>query len=221
MIIIYTSIKIKPILVETAKFEAEKIESTIVNEAINKIMDSNYDFNHLYSTTKNNNNEIQITDFDTTQVNKLLNLITMSIQTDLKALEKGNFEDLGISNISWNLNKSIYSKKGIVIGIPLGVSTSTTLLSDIGPKIPIKIHYLGDVNSSIYTKINEYGMNNALVEIGVSIDLSAKILLPFTSERIKLKSQIPLTIKIIQGKIPNYYANGINQNSPLYSVPLE
>ena len=172
IIVIYISIKIKPILLEIAKFEAEKIESTIVNEAINKIMDNNYDFGNLYNTIKNSNDEIQITDFNTMQVNKLLNLITMNIQTELKLLENGEYEDLGITSIKWKLNKELYLKKGIVIGVPIGAATDTPLLSEIGPKIPIKIHYLGDVNSNIYTKITEYGINSALVEVGVNIDVS-------------------------------------------------
>lgn len=220
-IIVYIiGIKIKPTLLEIAQFEAEKIESTIINKSINKIIDDNYEINNLFHTIKNKNDEIQMTDFNTLQVNKLLNHITMNIQNNLKTIEDGNFEDLGINSIKWNLEKNIYLKKGIIIGIPIGIVTAIPFLTEIGPIIPIKIHYLGDVNSNIYTKINEYGINSALMEIGVKVELSAKILLPFTTKRISLSSEVPISIKLIQGKIPNYYGNEIMQNSHLYSIPI-
>ena len=94
-------------------------------------------------------------------------------------------------------------------------------MSNLGPVIPIRLHYMGDVNSNITTKITQYGINNALVEIGVKLEMTAQIILPFITDKMTLECDIPLAIKMIQGSVPNYYGSGLVKDSSLYSVPLD
>ena len=112
-------------------------------------------------------------------------------------------------------------KKGIITKIPLGVITGNSLLSNLGPTIPIRLHYVGDVNSNITTEITPYGINNAMVKIGVNLQVTAQIILPFSTEKMALECDIPLSIKMIQGSVPNYYGSGLVKGSSLYSIPLE
>jgi len=39
------------------------------------------------------------------------------------------------------------------------------LLSNLGPKIPVKFDLVGEVIINIETKITNYGINNAMMEI--------------------------------------------------------
>ena len=219
--LIVLSTKIKPILIETAKSEASKLESNIVNKAINELLNEGYDTNNLFDTIKSSTGTIETIDFNSNQVNKLLSKLTMKVQDDLIGLESGIVEDLGINSRNIVSTHNINLKKGIVLEIPLGVLSSNLILADLGPRIPIKLHYLNDVNSYINTKIREYGINNALMEIYVNVEVNVKILLPFISEKIVLTTSVPIAIKMIQGKIPTYYGNTISKDSNLFSLPLE
>ena len=88
-------------------------------------------------------------------------------------------------------------------------------MSNIGPKIPIKLNLIGDVISNIETKVTNYGINNALLEIGVYVEVSSKINLPFISKTVKVSNVIPISMKVIEGKVPQMYLNGYTTNSNL------
>ena len=69
--------------------------------------------------------------------------------------------------------------------------------------------------------VYQYGINNALVEVGVHLEMTAQILLPFFTKKMQLECEIPIAIKMIQGSIPNYYGSGLLKDSSIYSLPLE
>ena len=75
--------------------------------------------------------------------------------------------------------------------------------------------------SNIETKITNYGINNAMMEISVNIELSEQVILPFVSKKIVYNVNIPIAIKLIQGTVPNYYFNGLSRNSPNVFIPME
>ena len=51
--------------------------------------------------------------------------------------------------------------------------------------------------------------------------IDEQVILPFASKKMSVKSEIPVALKIIQGTVPNYYFNGLEQQSPLVSLPAE
>lgn len=93
------------------------------------------------------------------------------------------------------------------------------LLSNLGPRIPVRIFMLGSTSSNINTKITNYGINNALIETSIVIDLKLQIVLPYKTEKVSFQNSIPISLKLIQGIVPNYYFNGIDKNSSSFIVP--
>lgn len=214
-------IKLKPTIVEIGEFEAYKIESTIVNNALNEILKTNYNLEDLFNIITSNDNQIQTIDFNSKKVNELLNTLTIKVQEGLKQLENGMLEDLGINQRNILIEKETNLKKGILVEIPIGAVTKNVLFSDLGARIPIKLHFLGDVNSNIKTNIKEYGINNALMEIYVNVEIEAKIMLPFITKKICINNSFPIVIKVIQGNVPKYYGGELIKDSSLYSLPIE
>ena len=90
----------------------------------------------------------------------------------------------------------------------------------MGPKIPVRVEFVGSVLTNINTTIKEYGINNALIEMVIQIELKEKIILPILSKEILITNEVPVSYKIINGNIPNYYGEGISNNSNIYSLPL-
>lgn len=213
--------KITPILLETAELEIGKFSTIVINKAIAQVLEDKINTEELFDTIVSNNGDIQTVDFNPIIVNQVLNVATSVVQNHLKLLEEGNLDAVGIYDMELPEERVEKLKKGIIATIPIGVITQNALLSNIGPSIPIRLHYIGDVNSNITTKITQYGINNALVEIGVKLQMTAQIILPFITDKMVLECDIPIAIKMIQGTVPNYYGSGLIKDSSLYSIPLE
>lgn len=210
-----------PILLETAELEIGKFSTIVINKAIAQVLEDKINTDELFDTIMNNNGEIQTIDFNPIIVNQVLNVATSVVQNNLKLLEEGDLDTLGIYDMDLPEDRVEDLKKGIITKIPIGVITKNSLLSNIGPSIPIRLHYIGDVTSNITTEIVPYGINNALVKIGVRLEMTAQIILPFITDKMTLECDIPLAIKMIQGSVPNYYGSGLVKDSSLYSIPLE
>lgn len=210
-----------PILIETAELEIGKFSTIVINKAIAQVLEDKINTDELFETVINNGGEIQTIDFNPIIVNQVLNIATSVVQNNLKLLEDGDLDTIGIYDMDLPENRIEDLKKGIITKIPMGVITKNSILSNLGPQIPIRLHYIGDVNSNITTKITQYGINNALVEIGVKLQMTAQIILPFITDKMTLECDIPLAIKMIQGSVPNYYGSGLVKDSSLYSIPLE
>ena len=47
----------------------------------------------------------------------------------------------------------------------MGIITNNALLSNLGPKVPVKINLVGNVISNVGTKVENYGINSIMVEV--------------------------------------------------------
>lgn len=214
------NLKVNPVLFEYAELESRKLASIIINNAVAKNVTENIDIDELFIITRDSNNEIKTIDFNPLTVNKILTKVTNSVQINLKYIEQGKVELLTLTTdelIDYDIDKL---KKGIIYEIPTGVIFNNSFLSNLGPKLPVKLCLAGDIISHINTKVTNYGINNALIEVGVVLELKEQVILPFMSERIKIECEIPVAIKLIQGTVPNYYFNGLDKNSPSVTLPI-
>ena len=213
--------RFSPILLETAELEIGKFSTIVINKAIAQVLEDKINTDDLFDIVTNSDGEIQTIDFNPIIVNQVLNVATSVVQNNLKLLEEGHLDTIGIYDMDLPEDRIEDLKKGIITKIPIGVITGNSLLSNLGPSIPIRLHYVGDVNSNITTEITQYGINNAMVKIGVKLQMTAQIILPFLTDKMVLECDIPLAIKMIQGSVPNYYGSGLVKDSSLYSIPLE
>lgn len=199
--------KIMPKLLDYANLEIKKISSQIIIKSVTLESLQKLKTEDLFILTKNNDNEILTVDFNTPLINSVITDATLNLQENLKKLEHGVIDN--------NENKN-----NVVLKIPIGVITNNVLLNDKGPKIPVKLKIIGDMNSKIKTKITNYGINNSLIEVMLEIKIKEQVILPFRTNEIEVTSEIPIIIKITTGKVPSYYSGEINKSSNI-SIPIE
>lgn len=210
--------KATPILMDYAVLETKKLATIIINRAVSKQVASEIELDKLIITEKNINNEIQSIDFNPYIVNKVLNSVTNTIQLNLKWLEEGKVDMIELpENVTMNNN---HLNKGIIYEIPVGSITNNAFIANLGPKIPVRLNLVGSVECGVETKVKDYGINNAIIEVVVNAKVSEQVVLPFKSEVITISTDIPVAIKIIEGKVPEYYSSGLSNNSNL-SIPIE
>lgn len=211
--------KLNPILSRYVNIEANRFANNVVNSTVNEIIVQNYD-DDLFEMKQNSKGEIEMLDYNTKKVNKLLLEITNKIQRKLTDLEEGKIAELEISN-NFKLKDFTKIKDGVLCEVPIGVLNGNTLFANFGPNIPIKMSFIGQVQSNLETKINSYGINNIVIETNVVVEVEEQITMPTTSEKSLLKIKAPLTIKIVKGTVPDYYASNFERSSNAISLPLE
>jgi len=217
----YINTKGAPVIMRYAEMEAKKLSSIIINNAVDQNITSDLDLDKMFMITKEESGEIKTIDFNSPHVNNFLTKATKSIQTDLNKIETGQIESLKISNVSFEKYDKEKLKKGIIYEVSSGVIFRNAFLSNIGPKIPVKLNLIGDVTSSVSTEVTNYGINNALIQVYVNLKVTERIIIPFYSKDVDIETKIPIALKMVTGEVPKYYMNGLTENSPSVVVPTE
>lgn len=190
MVINYFSSQIKTILLPIAEARVNKYVNNMINKATGDIL---FD-KELLKINKNSNDEVEMVTYNTYEVTKLIDKITMNIQDEFNGLEYGKVND-----------------EFVLQKIPFGVIFGNVFLRNLGPKINIRFDMIGNVLTNIETEVKPYGINNAYVETRVFIEANARIIIPFVTKNIKITNVIPISINIYQGKVPNGYITSFNK----------
>ena len=198
-------------------YESKRMISNVVNYSINEIIEKNVSDN-LFTITKNSHGEIELLDYKTKEVNKLLKIINQKVQQELILLEEGKIDKYVVAE-SFKKGKFKNIKSGIICEIPLGSLKKNALYANFGPSIPIRMSFLSSIKSYVNTKVTEYGFNSLVLEVNLHIEIEEKVTLPTSSKVSTLKIKAPLTLKVIQGIIPEYYyTKGLEKSSNQYAT---
>ncbi len=221
ILIKYLSDIASPIIFAYAQLRVEQLGNQIINNAVSKEVLEELDVNKLFITAKNSNGQIVSIDFNPIIVNIVLNEATDVIQKNLKALEKGELhliDDYKNIFLGYDIERL---RKGIIYEMPLGIITNSSLLANLGPRIPIKFSLMGSLVANIETKIKNYGINNIIMEVFIYIRINNRLILPLLSKDINYIITIPVVTKIMPGEIPKFYQSGISQSSSILAIPME
>ena len=133
-------------------------------------------------------------------------------------LSKRFLEEEKISLEPYHLKYKIGKKKqGIVLLIPLGMITQNPLLNNFGPKIPVVIHFMDTFLTQVQTRVTNYGLNNALMEIILHIKMKYEVIGFKKSVKEEIEYDYLIDSRIIQGSVPNWYAGAYEKHSNLYT----
>lgn len=208
----YFSYRAIPTLLSYAESETKKLTILVINRAVTKQI-GDLDTDELFNIVYNEAGEIQLIDFNSKNTSKILSTMTSLVELNLRLLEEGKIDMLELPENSLSSYDKSLLEKGIILEVPIGVVTDSAFLKNLGPKIPVKLSLVGDVVTGLTTEVKEYGINNALLKVNINIKVDTKIILPVVSEELTIDSSIPIAIKVIQGKIPDYYMNGFKAYS--------
>lgn len=165
-----------------------------------------YNNKDILIPTYNNKNEVTSLTYDMKVVYEIAGAFTNNIKSSLK--EKNN-------NIPFitetNNNKILFM-------IPIGALSNQALFTNMGPKIPVQIYFVDNVFTEIKTKVTDYGINNALIEIYLSINLTYEIVSPFVREQVTLNYNLPIDQKIITGVVPNIIGHTFEAKTTFFNV---
>lgn len=207
--------KINPKLIEISEKNLNKITYSIIMDYLDsEILNQEY-LENILIISKNNADEIITVDFNLEQTYIVLNEITRRMRENLSSLESGKIKiDYYDSYLSSGQN-------GLILMIPVGVASEYMFLNNLGPKIPVQVKFVGSLLTNVKTKITNYGMNNALVELYAYIMVTQEITTPVTYKTLKTEYDVLIAAKMINGRVPTFYGNALESESSLFNIPLE
>ena len=171
---------ITPVFNNLCQSEAKATAMKIVNDTIDDVME-NYTYTDLVVINKDNDGKINSIHADTATLNKI------------------------VSNIATNIQKNIDSQENRDIYIRLGTFTGITLLSGRGPKVPIRISSIGNIDTNIKSEFESAGINQTIHRITLETKCEIQILTPFNTIVSSVEDKVILAENIVIGEIPESY----------------
>jgi len=201
-------------IIEISEAELNKISYGFITDKINHDLLNKDTLNDILIITKNNNDEILYVDFNYDVAYQVLDSISSTLTKSFKEMEYGDID------IAYYDKNSSNKTNGIVLNIPIGTVLKDNYFYNLGPKVPVKVNFVGTVLTNLETKITNYGLNNALVEVFVFIEFHNQIMAPFSTKDMTFKYDAVIASMMIEGKVPSFYNGTINKTSDIYNESL-
>jgi len=189
----------------TAKLKIEELTKYHLNSTIKKFL--NINTNDYIKLNIVNNNIINV-DIDNNSCNRLLNDIIVDIENNIKNIEKGNIND-------YHNLEMLRGNNGVVVLMPIGASLNNSLFSRLGPRIPIKISFLENLNAFVDVEVENYGINNSLIKLFINIEIEDVVELPIEKNRSVVSYKYLIASKLVKGEVPNMLGGVIKDNSSI------
>lgn len=194
LFLFYLSNKVMPTIMITSKNIVKETGMNIISENVSDKIISILDKEELFIIEKDNNGNIESIDYNTKVVNEILKEVSIISYDNFKKYEK--------------------EKDGVITYVPILSGSKNIFLSNLGPKVPIKLILDGNVITSLQTEVKEYGYNSALIEVSIKIEANTEVILPFKTRNQKIVNIVPVSIKIVEGDVtPFINANNVSKTS--------
>lgn len=174
----FVSKKLTPAIKNYSNSEIKHLITEIITDSIKEIELNN----DIFSIIKNDKNEISSIEYNSEEINKLLSNVNEKLENKINKI-----------------------RNQVVFYVPSFAAINNSLLANLGPRIPVKFTTIGNVITKVRTEVKDYGINNALVTVFLDINITCKVILPVSEETININQTIQVAMKLIQGKIPDYY----------------
>lgn len=206
--------KITPNLITIAESSINKLNESILMQYRVSGVYQEVDLDNVIKISKNKNDEIIAIDFQLENAYDALSVITNYLQDNLASEKVRN-------QILTHYNEDLSSDlDSIILSIPMGVMSDGIYLANLGPRIPVKVNYMGYIGTNIRIKLEDYGINNVLVSLYVDCDITNEFIVPTTKKAINHSYSILIASKIIQGVVPEYYGGSMETKSNILNVPI-
>ncbi|GLC89743.1 sporulation protein YunB [Lysinibacillus piscis] len=218
--IYYLNERLMPTYLQYAEVQTNKIASYVVNKAINSRTSNTLDVNDIIEDIPPGTSNMITTKFNTEIINRVRSETLELVKMYLEQAEQGELSHLPeLENVEYDVGR-IQDGDGIVFLVPLGQALDIPLLGNLGPKVPIRFHVIGNVHSEVTSFIKEFGINSAFVEVGIHFEVNVQIIVPFASKSATVVQDIPVAMSLTRGPVPHIYTNGSEAPQPSLEVPV-
>ncbi len=178
----------------------EFFNELITNDVINK-----KNINDILEITRNSEGEILTVNYDLEKTYTILTLVSKILKQGLLDFQKGKV------NVHYDNRYLKTSPYGMIMEVPLFISSKNIFLNNLGPRIPVLISFNETLLTNVKTKVTNYGLNNALLEIYITVEMQKLIITPIKKSQDKFHYDILVASLVVNGRVPDVYG-GIYEN---------
>ncbi|MGE5484879.1 MAG: sporulation protein YunB [Ignavibacteriales bacterium] len=169
---------VEPVLMSIAETKASVLATDIINRVVNDTIVSTIKSDQLFTAERNQAGDIVMIRVNTVEVNRLATMAIAAVQDGIRSLPSQE------------------------IGIPLGQAMGLRVFSAWGPAIRVQVVPMANVVARISDRFESAGINQVKHCMYLDAEVRLRVMLPFSSSPVIVKSSIPLTTVILPGKVP-------------------
>ncbi len=190
---------ISPKLINIVKNNIVYYDNLLVEEYVDtKELRSNL-IDDLISLDKNKEEEIINIDINTAKAYELMGNIVKEL--------KNKTDSYG------DVDAYAKNKRGsMVLRYPIGLASSNILLNNLGYRIPLKLALNSNVLTGIKTKVTNYGLNNALIELYLKVSFISNVIYFGLDDSINSDYEILLASRMVMGRVPDMFNGYLEKN---------
>lgn len=213
---------IRPTLMDIANEKTTEFATRTINAAV--LSTEKISFDDLVDMQMDNDGNVTTLGWNSDAVNEALRTATERAEYFLYSMNKGeeiDIDDPDLNPVEFDDSvEDLASKDPTVVEIPIGQATGNTVLANLGPKIPVHFEIVGSLQSDVVHEVEEFGVNGALFEIYIPVEVSIRIVVPFSTETSTINTRVFIDSRVIMGDVPDFYS-GSEQGGPSISIPKE
>ena len=183
---------INPMFEGLCEMKARAIAARIVNQKTKETIE-NINYNDLITIVRDNNGNITMVKANVIAINRISAELTIDIQEELQKESQS------------------------AIHIPLGSIFGNQILSNVGPRIKIKINPTGVVTTDFKSQFEMAGINQTIHRIYLYTVCKVNIVTPLKTISNEVSNEVMVAEAVIVGPVPDSYYNleGLNGDDAL------
>lgn len=196
----YVNKQMLPKLLEITKENIKVYDNKIIMTFVDGNVLKSTDLSKLLEVTKLEDGSVVAVNYNLKDAYTLLQNVSNQVSKGIDSVDYGDID-----------NYHNPGKDEMIFFYPIALAWNKVYLSNLGPKIPIKINLLSSMVSSLKTESKNYGINNTLIEMYIEVNITSKIVMPTVSEEVENNYRILIGSLMVQGKVPSYLNGVIDQ----------
>lgn len=173
--------------------------SNVLYAILNAVIEEQVNVQIMETAILESSGNVITIDYNVEMINSIVCNVVNRTLSIVHRLQNGVKDDLILSGYEDIVNESL------LYYVPLGMVFENYLIAYLGVNLPIKYQIVGKLKGEVISSVQEYGVNNALIEIKLCVSGKTNVLIPLMTKEVDISLEVPLVIKIIQGEVPDYY----------------
>ena len=174
-----------PVIIGLSEEKVRSLATSSISKVVGDVMVSEQtSYDRLVHVSYDANNNVELIEVDTVEVNKLIREVTRLVQDE--------FDKLGENGID----------------ISLGTFTGIPFLFGYGPNVKINLVPVGSVQTNVHSSFTSAGLNQTLHRLYFVVSTIIGMVLPGMTENFTTNLEVLLCENVIVGQIPEVYLQG-------------
>ena len=192
------SVKFHRLLLDMAEAKVKYMTMQLVNETVSMTMNqTDGRFQNLIIIDKDAAGNVQSIHTDVTKLNVLRSTIADKILGELA------------------------EEKQIEVGVPLSNMMGLTVLSGAGPRIPVQVIPLSELQTEFQDSFEQAGINQTKMQVMMQMHISVGIMAPTLQRTVQIDAAVPVAQAVIVGGVPESYTQIAGSEKKPADIALE